>query len=67
LSKNKTGFWTSTSLVVGNMISARAFIYSLWEISGSGEQAVYSGFLFLIAGMPVDIGLAWTSIKPQNN
>jgi APA family basic amino acid/polyamine antiporter len=30
-----------------------AFIYSLWAIAGTGAEAVYWGFLLLMAGLPV--------------
>ena len=36
-----------------------AFVYSLWEIGGSGEEAVYYGFLFLMAGIPFYIWLSY--------
>jgi len=35
------------------MISALAFVYSLWAISGAGADVVYWGFLLLMAGLPV--------------
>lgn len=34
------------------VISALAFLYSLWAIAGSGESAVFWGFLLLLAGLP---------------
>jgi APA family basic amino acid/polyamine antiporter len=30
-----------------------AFSYSLWAVAGSGQEAVYWGFLLLIAGVPL--------------
>ena len=36
-----------------HMISALAFVYSLWAISGAGADVVYWGFLLLMAGLPV--------------
>jgi APA family basic amino acid/polyamine antiporter len=36
-----------------------AFVYSLWEIYGSGEQTVFYGFLFLMAGVPFYIWLSY--------
>lgn len=41
------------------LLGLAAFIYSLWEISGAGEQTVYYGFLFLMAGVPFYIWLAY--------
>jgi len=29
-----------------------AFAYSLWAIEGSGQSAVYYGFMLLLAGIP---------------
>ena len=36
-----------------HLISALAFVYSLWAISGAGADVVYWGFLLLMAGLPV--------------
>jgi APA family basic amino acid/polyamine antiporter len=36
-----------------------AFVYSLWEIAGSGAQTVYYGFLFLMLGVPFYIWLSY--------
>lgn len=33
-------------------LAGLAFLYSLWAIYGSGEKAVYWGFLLLLAGIP---------------
>jgi APA family basic amino acid/polyamine antiporter len=35
------------------VIAAVAFFYSLWAVAGSGEQAVYWGFIGLTAGIPL--------------
>ena len=35
------------------VISALAFTYSLWAISGAGADVVYWGFLLLLSGLPV--------------
>jgi basic amino acid/polyamine antiporter, APA family len=35
------------------VISALAFVYSLWAISGAGAEVVYWGFLLLLSGLPV--------------
>ena len=34
-----------------------AFVYSLWAIGGSGAEPVYWGFLLLMAGLPVYVGM----------
>jgi len=36
-------------------VAAVAFLYSLWAIGGAGENAIYWGFLLLMAGLPVYI------------
>jgi APA family basic amino acid/polyamine antiporter len=35
------------------IVSALAFVYSLWAMAGAGQQTVYWGFLLMIAGLPV--------------
>jgi APA family basic amino acid/polyamine antiporter len=45
----------------GAYIGFTAFLFSLWAIAGSGEEAVYWGFLLLTAGSPVYI---WMKRKP---
>lgn len=37
------------------VIASLAFLYSLWAIGGAGIDAVYWGFLLLLAGLPVYI------------
>jgi APA family basic amino acid/polyamine antiporter len=38
-------------------VAAVAFLYSLWAIAGSGQDAIYWGFLLLVAGLPVYIAM----------
>jgi APA family basic amino acid/polyamine antiporter len=38
-------------------IAALAFAYSLWAIGGAGAETVYWGFLLLLAGLPVYVGV----------
>lgn len=40
------------------IVSAIAFLYSLWAIAGSGETAVFWGFLLLLAGLPFYVWVA---------
>ncbi len=40
-------------------VAAVAFAYSLWAVGGSGRDAVYWGFLLLIAGLPVYVAMVW--------
>ena len=37
----------------GVVLSLAAFAYSLWAIAGAGQEIVYWGFIFLMAGVPV--------------
>jgi basic amino acid/polyamine antiporter, APA family len=39
-------------------VAALAFAYSLLAIAGAGAEVVYWGFLLLIAGLPVYVGVA---------
>jgi APA family basic amino acid/polyamine antiporter len=43
------------------VISILAFVYSLWAIAGAGQEIVYWGFLFLMAGVPVYVWIRWRS------
>jgi APA family basic amino acid/polyamine antiporter len=47
----------------GLVISILAFAYSLWAIAGAGQEIVYWGFIFLMAGVPVYVWIRWQS-KP---
>ena len=40
-----------------SVLAMLAFIYSLWAIGGSGRDAVYWGFLLLIGGLPLYVGM----------
>jgi APA family basic amino acid/polyamine antiporter len=43
----------STSRKTHLAIALLAFIYSMWAIIGSGKEAVYYGFICLLAGVPL--------------
>jgi APA family basic amino acid/polyamine antiporter len=45
----------------GLVISILAFVYSLWAIAGAGQEIVYWGFIFLMAGVPVYVWIRWQS------
>ena len=45
--KNIKGKWIQATL-----LGLLAFLFSLWAIAGSGQEIVYWGFIFLIAGTP---------------
>jgi basic amino acid/polyamine antiporter, APA family len=40
-------------------IAALAFAYSVWAITGSGKDVIAKGFVLLLAGIPVYIGVKW--------
>ena len=40
-------------------VATVAFLYSLWAIVGAGRDAVYWGFLLLVAGLPVFVAMRW--------
>ncbi len=41
------------------VISIVAFGFSLWAIAGAGQNAVYWGFMLLVAGIPVYVAMRW--------
>jgi basic amino acid/polyamine antiporter, APA family len=41
------------------VIAALAFAYSVWAITGSGKDIIAKGFVLLLAGIPVYIGVRW--------
>ncbi|HET8952355.1 MAG TPA: hypothetical protein VFN44_17665, partial [Solirubrobacteraceae bacterium] len=41
------------------VIATLAFAYSLWAIAGAGNDIVTKGFLLLLGGIPVYIGMRW--------
>jgi len=40
-------------------IAALAFAYSVWAITGAGQDIIAKGFVLLLAGVPVYVGLKW--------
>jgi APA family basic amino acid/polyamine antiporter len=46
-------------------VAVAAFGYSLWAVVGSGRDAVYWGFLLLLAGLPVYVWMTWPSALSQ--
>jgi len=44
---------TRTKRTGSIVVALLAFLYSFWAIAGSGQEAVYWGFLLLMAGVPV--------------
>jgi len=41
------------------IVAVLAFLYSLWTIIGSGAEAVYYGFIFLLLGIPVYVWMVY--------
>lgn len=60
LSKSLSGPGRKPMQRPGTYIGFIAFLFSLWAIGGSGEEAVYWGFLLLSAGSPVYIWMKRT-------
>ncbi|MBC7885014.1 MAG: amino acid permease [Saprospiraceae bacterium] len=52
--KIKSGNWFSTI-----MLASMAFLFSLWAVSGSGQDTVYYGFMMLMAGIPIYVWMMW--------
>jgi APA family basic amino acid/polyamine antiporter len=40
-------------------IATLAFAYAVWAITGSGKDVIAKGFVLLLAGIPVYIGVRW--------
>jgi APA family basic amino acid/polyamine antiporter len=45
------------------VVAALAFAYSVWAIAGAGEDIVTKGFVLLLAGIPVYIGMRWWQVR----
>ncbi len=48
-------------LLVPVIISIIAFVFSIWALYGSGAEAVFWGFLVLVAGIPIYTWRKWRS------
>jgi len=46
-------------LVRDVIVATLAFAYSVWAIAGAGDDIVTKGFVLLLAGIPVYIGMRW--------
>ena len=46
-------------LVRDSVVALGAFVYSIWAIAGAGEDIVTKGFVLLMSGIPVYIGMRW--------
>ena len=46
-------------LVRDTTIALLAFAYSVWAIAGAGDDIVTKGFILMLAGIPIYIGMRW--------
>jgi APA family basic amino acid/polyamine antiporter len=51
--------FSGRSFVRDTIVAALAFAYSVWAIAGAGEDIVTKGFVLLLAGVPVYVGMKW--------
>ncbi len=47
------------------ILGGLTFAYAMWAIFGAGEEAVFWGFILLLAGTPFFVWIKWKN-KPQN-
>jgi basic amino acid/polyamine antiporter, APA family len=52
-------------LMKDSIIACLAFAYSVWAISGAGQEVVFFGMLLLLAGIPVYVWLRWRGGTPE--
>ncbi|HVW96590.1 MAG TPA: amino acid permease [Mucilaginibacter sp.] len=64
--KLKTKREANGKLWASLLIGILAFAYSLWAIAGSGQNTVYYGFLFLMAGIPFYIWVVYRNKNQQS-
>ncbi len=46
-------------LIRDTVIATLAFAYSVWAIAGAGQDIVTKGFVLLLCGVPIYIGMRW--------
>jgi APA family basic amino acid/polyamine antiporter len=44
-------------------IGGLALVYSIWMVAGSGYEVVYKGFLLLLLGIPVYVGMKYAAAR----
>ncbi len=49
----------------GGVTAGLALLYGLWAIAGAGQETVYWGFLLLLSGIPVYVGMVWRGHSGQ--
>jgi APA family basic amino acid/polyamine antiporter len=52
--KTTQSHWTSAII-----LALSAFSFSLWAVSGSGQDTVFYGFIILMAGIPLYVWMIW--------
>lgn len=45
------------------LLGMLGFVYALWAIWGSGSDAVFYGFLLILAGLPVHVFIKWRNVS----
>lgn len=56
---NEPERFSTKQLILHSSFAVLGFLYSMWAIIGSGHEAVYWGFILLLAGFPVYAFLIW--------
>jgi APA family basic amino acid/polyamine antiporter len=51
--------FSSRSMLRDVAVAALAFAYSVWAITGSGKDIIAKGFVLLLAGIPIYVGMKW--------
>jgi basic amino acid/polyamine antiporter, APA family len=46
-------------LVRDTLVALLAFAYSVWAIAGAGDDIVTKGFILMLGGVPVYVGMRW--------
>jgi APA family basic amino acid/polyamine antiporter len=49
----------ATHLIRDTVVAVLAFAYSVWAIAGAGDDIVTKGFVLLLCGIPVYVGMRW--------
>ena len=63
---NERERFSGERLFGASIIAGLAFVYSLWAIGGAGEEIVFWGFLLLLSGLPVYVGVRWSQQRSQS-
>lgn len=59
--------WNTSRLFRQMILATLAFSYSIWSVIGSGEEAVYYGFLLLLMGIPFYVLMLWNRKKDKHD